>query len=193
MVDRGWGRAEHAAAQPAASGPHMGRPFQPGETGNAVDPRCPTRRVPDLRRPGRRCDAPAWRDPPRLDDRARSRRCSRCRSPTCCSARSRCTASTTPRTRCRSARCCRSRPAPARRTAPTARRASATTPASSAKRLLAVEEVRERARAAQAAGATRFCMGAAWRSPKARTRERRGDDPRGAARSGWRPARRSAC
>ncbi len=35
-------------------------------------------------------------------------------------------------------------------------------------RLLAVEEVRERASAAKAAGATRFCMGAAWRSPKAR-------------------------
>ena len=32
--------------------------------------------------------------------------------------------------------------------------------------LLAVEEVRERASAAKAAGATRFCMGAAWRSPK---------------------------
>jgi biotin synthase len=35
-------------------------------------------------------------------------------------------------------------------------------------RLLAVTEVRERAAAAKAAGATRFCMGAAWRSPKAR-------------------------
>ena len=35
-------------------------------------------------------------------------------------------------------------------------------------RLLAVTEVRERASAAKAAGATRFCMGAAWRSPKAR-------------------------
>jgi biotin synthase len=33
-------------------------------------------------------------------------------------------------------------------------------------RLLAVEEVREAATAARAAGATRFCMGAAWRSPK---------------------------
>jgi biotin synthase len=29
-----------------------------------------------------------------------------------------------------------------------------------------VAEVRERAVAAKAAGATRFCMGAAWRSPK---------------------------
>ena len=35
-------------------------------------------------------------------------------------------------------------------------------------RLLAVTEVRERASAAKAAGATRFCMGAAWRSPKPR-------------------------
>jgi biotin synthase len=33
-------------------------------------------------------------------------------------------------------------------------------------RLLAVNEVRERATAARDAGATRFCMGAAWRSPK---------------------------
>jgi biotin synthase len=32
--------------------------------------------------------------------------------------------------------------------------------------LLPLETVLERARAAQAAGATRFCMGAAWRSPK---------------------------
>jgi biotin synthase len=34
--------------------------------------------------------------------------------------------------------------------------------------LLPLETVIERARAARAAGATRFCMGAAWRSPKAR-------------------------
>jgi biotin synthase len=33
-------------------------------------------------------------------------------------------------------------------------------------RLLAVEEVRERAAAAKAAGAQRFCMGAAWRAPR---------------------------
>jgi biotin synthase len=38
-----------------------------------------------------------------------------------------------------------------------------------AERLASVEEVRAAARAARAAGATRFCMGAAWRSP-------RGDD-----------------
>jgi len=35
-----------------------------------------------------------------------------------------------------------------------------------AKRLLAVEEVLTTARQARAAGATRFCMGAAWREPK---------------------------
>jgi biotin synthase len=35
-------------------------------------------------------------------------------------------------------------------------------------KLLAVEEVVEAAQAAKAQGATRFCMGAAWRSPKAR-------------------------
>ena len=35
-----------------------------------------------------------------------------------------------------------------------------------AEALLDVETVRERARAAKAAGATRFCMGAAWRKPK---------------------------
>jgi biotin synthase len=34
--------------------------------------------------------------------------------------------------------------------------------------LLPLETVVERARAARAAGATRFCMGAAWRSPKAK-------------------------
>src|SRR5262245_32907471 len=34
--------------------------------------------------------------------------------------------------------------------------------------LLEVERVLESARAARAAGATRFCMGAAWRSPKDR-------------------------
>src|SRR5688572_6181687 len=36
----------------------------------------------------------------------------------------------------------------------------------SAERMLAVDEVLENARAARAAGATRFCMGAAWREPK---------------------------
>ena len=36
-----------------------------------------------------------------------------------------------------------------------------------ANKLMAVEEVLERARAAKAEGATRFCMGSAWRTPKA--------------------------
>jgi biotin synthase len=35
-----------------------------------------------------------------------------------------------------------------------------------AEKLMAVEQVIEEARAAKASGATRFCMGAAWRSPK---------------------------
>ena len=39
-------------------------------------------------------------------------------------------------------------------------------------KLLAVEDVVEAARAARAQGATRFCMGAAWRSPKARDMDR---------------------
>ncbi|UXI68167.1 biotin synthase BioB [Tahibacter amnicola] len=41
-----------------------------------------------------------------------------------------------------------------------------------AEKLMAVETVLERARQAKAAGATRFCMGAAWRSPKDRDVEK---------------------
>jgi len=41
-----------------------------------------------------------------------------------------------------------------------------------ATKLMSVEEVMEKARAAKAAGATRFCMGAAWRSPKDRDVEK---------------------
>ncbi|MFM9816217.1 biotin synthase BioB, partial [Streptomyces scabiei] len=37
-----------------------------------------------------------------------------------------------------------------------------------AAKLMAVEQVLDQARAAKAAGASRFCMGAAWRSPKDR-------------------------
>ncbi|MFV0276291.1 MAG: biotin synthase BioB [Parahaliea sp.] len=37
-----------------------------------------------------------------------------------------------------------------------------------AEKLMAVEKVLEQARAAKASGATRFCMGAAWRSPRER-------------------------
>ena len=67
---------------------------------------------------------------------------------------------------CRSARCSRSRRAPARRTASTARRACATTPGLEREQLLDVSAVVEAAQAAKANGATRFCMGAAYRSPK---------------------------
>ncbi|CAN7624868.1 MULTISPECIES: biotin synthase BioB [unclassified Variovorax] len=41
-----------------------------------------------------------------------------------------------------------------------------------ASKLMPLQEVVEAARAAKAQGATRFCMGAAWRSPKARDMER---------------------
>jgi len=41
-----------------------------------------------------------------------------------------------------------------------------------AHKLLGTEDVLERARAAKAAGATRFCMGAAWRAPKDRDVEK---------------------
>jgi biotin synthase len=41
-----------------------------------------------------------------------------------------------------------------------------------AAKLMPLDEVLEAARAARAKGATRFCMGAAWRSPKARDMER---------------------
>ena len=41
-----------------------------------------------------------------------------------------------------------------------------------ASKLMATEQVLQAARAAQAAGATRFCMGAAWRSPNARDLEK---------------------
>jgi len=41
-----------------------------------------------------------------------------------------------------------------------------------AEQLMPLEQVLERARAARAAGATRFCMGAAYRAPKARDLER---------------------
>ena len=101
----------------------------------------------------------------------RSRRCSRCRSPISCSARSRCTARTTRPTPCSCRRCCRSRPAAAPRTAATARRRRATTPASTNEALLDLDAVVAAARAAKAQGATRFCMGAAWRGPKERDLE----------------------
>jgi biotin synthase len=69
-------------------------------------------------------------------------------------------------TRCSFPPCCPSRPAAVPRTAATARSPPATTPAWSGRRLLDVAEVVDAARAAKDAGATRFCMGAAWRGPK---------------------------
>ena len=44
-----------------------------------------------------------------------------------------------------------------------------------AQKLMSVEEVRHAAQAARDAGATRFCMGAAWRSPKDRDIEKVGE------------------
>ncbi|MFX7992885.1 biotin synthase, partial [Acinetobacter baumannii] len=44
-----------------------------------------------------------------------------------------------------------------------------------AEKLIPLEEVMEAARAARANGATRFCMGAAWRSPKPRHLEAIGE------------------
>ena len=44
-----------------------------------------------------------------------------------------------------------------------------------AQKLMSVEEVRSAAQAARDAGATRFCMGAAWRSPKDRDIEKVGE------------------
>jgi biotin synthase len=44
-----------------------------------------------------------------------------------------------------------------------------------ASKLMSVEEVTEAAKAAKASGATRFCMGAAWRSPTQRDLERVGE------------------
>src|SRR5215470_1174250 len=41
-----------------------------------------------------------------------------------------------------------------------------------AEKLMSLDAVLDKARAAQAAGATRFCMGAAWRSPKDRDVEK---------------------
>ena len=63
-----------------------------------------------------------------------------------------------------------------------------------AEKLMALDAVLAEARAAKAAGATRFCMGAAWRSPKDRDVDEglRDDRGREGARA-WRPARRSAC
>ena len=82
--------------------------------------------------------------------------------------RSASTAPTSTRTRSRSARCCRSRPAPVPRIAPTARRASAIDTGLEREALMELRRGRRtRAQARARPGATRFCMGAAYRSPKA--------------------------
>ena len=59
---------------------------------------------------------------------------------------------------------------------------------------MALEAVLAEARAAKAAGASRFCMGAAWRSPKDRDLD--AGLRHGGGRQGARPGnlrRRSAC
>ncbi len=93
-------------------------------------------------------------------------RYSHCLSWTCCSRRKPCTGAIKSPIPCRSARFSASRPAPARRTAPIARKACASTRGLRPQELLELENVAARARAAREAGATRFCMGAAYRSPK---------------------------
>ena len=73
-----------------------------------------------------------------------------------------------PAARCRSRRCCRSRPAAARRIAPIARRAPHYETGVKADKLMDVEAVLAEAARGQGGGRHRFCMGAAWRSPKDR-------------------------
>ena len=63
-----------------------------------------------------------------------------------------------------------------------------------AEKLMAVEAVLAEARAAKAGGASRFCMGAAWREPEGpRPRRRSAPWSRASRRSAWKPAPRSAC
>ena len=63
-----------------------------------------------------------------------------------------------------------------------------------AEKLMSLDAVLAEARAAKAAGASRFCMGAAWREPKDRDLEQVCAMVEGVqARSGSRPAPRSAC
>ena len=57
-----------------------------------------------------------------------------------------------------------------------------------ASKLMEIEKVLADARAAKAAGATRFCMGAAWRSPKDRTSTRFARWSRASKRWAWRRA-----
>ena len=74
------------------------------------------------------------------------------------------TGSTTTRIRFKCHSSCRLKPAPAPKTAPTAHRQESTT-STDKEKLAAIEAVVEQAKAAKASGATRFCMGAAWREP----------------------------
>lgn len=62
-----------------------------------------------------------------------------------------------------------------------------------AERLMRVEAVLAEARRAKAAGATRYCMGAAWRAPKDHDLETVCRMSRACARWAWNPASRSAC
>ena len=57
-----------------------------------------------------------------------------------------------------------------------------------ASRLMEVERVIAEARKARDAGATRYCMGAAWRSPKDRDMDASSPWSRASRRSAWRPA-----
>ena len=59
--------------------------------------------------------------------------------------------------------------------------------------MLALDAVVAAARAARENGATRFCMGAAWRGPKQRDLERVIDMVKVCAGWVWKPAQRSAC
>ena len=61
-----------------------------------------------------------------------------------------------------------------------------------AEKLMELDAVLDKARAAKAAGATRFCMGAAWRSPKDRDVEKVAAMVAGVKGWAWKPARRSA-
>ena len=62
-----------------------------------------------------------------------------------------------------------------------------------AEKLMDLDAVLAEARAAKAAGAGRFCMGAAWRSPKDRDLDRSAPWSKASRRWSWRPASRSAC
>jgi len=68
---------------------------------------------------------------------------------------------------CSSPPCCQSRPVAVPRIAAIVRSRRATTPGSKTG-LLNLDDVLAAAKAAKAAGASRFCMGAAWRGPKQR-------------------------